>query len=369
MYQADLEVIASCEARGDTTITARKLERWRQQPGVLPRRPVARTIGKRGTSSVSPSGYVGRVLAVSAAVRSGLALRHVPIALFTDGHSVDLEALRASYLDLFGSMSKMSAGAGVKPGDDPLDQADALGRAMAGHLGGSMLAPMARRARKVAKQAGQRGGDAPRLLLESALSAALSGLWAGEAPSLEGTEELLTLIGLKDGQDVATSARHLGETSLETIEAAVHMAREEQWQTAREMSDLIIRYFGSRHRGEELTLPLELRLPGLEMQIPDDAFSRGCLIPQLLGVGEDTVAAARQHAAETEAFERLALQLSAEYRSYIHPRTVAAVAGRDVEFRTGFAAQVRSWVAANPADARLLGFNLDDSSAEASPAN
>ena len=185
VYQADLEVIISCEARGDRTITARKLERWRQQPGVPPQRPVAHTIGKRGTSSVSPEGYVERVLAVPAAVRLGLALRHVPIALFADGHLVDREALRASYLDLFGSMSKMSAGAGVKPDDDPLDQADALGRAMAGHLGGSMLAPMARRARQVAKQAGQRGRDAPHLLLESALSAALAGLWAGEAPSLE----------------------------------------------------------------------------------------------------------------------------------------------------------------------------------------
>ena len=189
--------------------------------------------------------------------------------------------------------------------------------------------------------------------------------WRGAVA--RGTEELLTLIGLKDEQDLATSARHLGETSLEAIEAAVRMAGEDQWRTAREMSDLIIRYFGSRHRGEELTLPLEVRLPGLEMQIPDDAFSRGCLIPQFLGVGEDMVVTARQRAAETEAFERLALELSAEHRPYIHPRTVAVVAGRDVKFRTGFAAQVRSWVAANPADARLLGFNPNVSSANAGP--
>jgi hypothetical protein len=357
-YGADVRVIAACANRGDATITARKLERWRQA-GCLPIRPVERGPGLRGTSTVNSEGYVDQVLAISDSLRSRVALRYVPIALFADGYPVDLEVVRAAYLNLIEALAKVLPIGGAKSHDELLDQVDNLARTMAGHLGGSMLAPMAKRARQVAKQAGSGAKGESRRLLEAALSAAFAGLWAGQEPSIEGTGEVLTLIGLKDGQDLSTSARHLGETSIMAIEAAVRAADQEQWHCAREMVDLTCRYMRARRGVEELTLAQDLRLPGLELEIPQGSFPRGCLIPQLLLIGDDERAFVRNLTAGTEAFERLAVDSPERFRPYLQPQVGPSLAEQSEEFRVQFARQVHEWVTANPRDAQLLGFETE----------
>lgn len=148
VYDADGDVIAACAARGDTTITARKLERWRQA-GCLPPRAAEHRPGQRGSAAANPDGYADQVIAISAALAARVALRHVPIALFADGFPVELDALRAAYLDLVGSLRKAFATAAGEH-EDPLDAADAAAVAFAVRLGGSMLAPMAARARGAA---------------------------------------------------------------------------------------------------------------------------------------------------------------------------------------------------------------------------
>ena len=306
----------------------------------------------RGTSSANPEGYVDQIMAVSAAVRARVALRFVPISLFADGYPVDLEVIRAAYVELIADMSKVFPRVEAEPADELLDQLDNFARTLVGHLGGSMLAPMAKRARQVAKQSGSGGRDEPRRLLEAALSAALGGLWAGEVPSAEGTGELLALIGIRDGQDLAISAQHLGQTNLSAIDAAVRVVTVEQWQSAREMVALIYRY--QQARRHILALSPDLHMPGLEMEMPSDPLSRGCLIPLQLLISDDERAFARQRADNMEAFERLAIHTPAQFRLYLQPEAVDAYASESEEFRTAFERHIREWIAANPADAKLL---------------
>src|SRR5579884_1344381 len=180
VHDADGEVIAACAARGDSTVTARKLERWRQA-GCVPARLVEHRAGLAVSVSANPDGYVDQVLAISAALRGGLALRRVPIALFADGYPVEFDALRSAYLDLVGSLRTMAAKvAGAH--DDPLDAADAVAVAFAARLGESMLAPMLARARQTARQAGAGSRQGAHDLLTGRLVLRSAGCWSARLP-------------------------------------------------------------------------------------------------------------------------------------------------------------------------------------------
>lgn len=339
VHDADGEVIAACAARGDGTVTARKLERWRQA-GCLPARRAEHRAGLRGSVSANPDGYVEQVLAISAA------LRLVPIALFAEGFAVGFDALRSAYLDLVGSLRTMAAKvAGAH--DDPLDAADAVAVAFAARLGDSLLAPMLARARQAARQAGAGGRQGAHDLLAGALSAAFGGLLVGQAPSLEGAGELLALAGLADGQDLQISARHLAETNVENIEQAVRGADQDQWFEARGMVESIYLYMRRRASAERLLLPAEQRLPGLDLELPDDAFSRGCLIPQQLLINDYERDFAQRRA---RAMDALATHLESAFAA-TDPHDVV----QDGEQRRASAlACLSSWVQTHPQDKELL---------------
>ncbi len=359
VHDADGEVIAACAARGEGTVTARKLERWRQA-GCLPARPVEHRAGLAGSVSANPDGYVDQVLAISAALRGGLALRRVPIALFADGYPVELDALRSAYLDLVGSLRTMAAKvAGAH--DDPLDAADAVAVAFAARLGESMLAPMLARARQTARQAGAGSRQGAHDLLTGALSAAFGGLLVGQAPSLEGAGELLTLAGLADGQDLETSARHLADTNVENIEEAVRGADQDRWFEARRMAEAISLYMRRRASAERLLLPAEQRLPGLDLVLPEDAFSRGCLIPQQLLIGDYERDFAQRRA---RAMDSLATHLESALASS-EPHDAA----EDGDQRRARAlACLNAWVQTHPQEKQLvLGIDPDGPSADDLP--
>jgi hypothetical protein len=346
VYEADGEVVAQCAARGDATVTARRLERWRQA-GCLPTRPAEHRTGLRGSASANPAGYVEQVLAISTALRGGLALRYVPVALFADGYPVELDALRAGYLALLADLRTISTKVAGSH-DDPLDAADAAAVAFTARLGASMLAPMSARARQaVSARPGRHERGEARALVEGALSAAFGGLLAGQTPSPEGTRELLTLAGLDDGQDMETSARHLAAANVDAIEHAVDAAPWGQWLEARRMVEAIYLYMRRRKRAERLALPPGQRLPGLELELPDDAFSRGCLIPQQLVISEAERDFARRRATAMDALTT-------------HLETGATADDPDdadehgEQRRANARARLEAWTAAHPTDTRLL---------------
>lgn len=349
VHRADADVIVQCAARGDETITVRKLERWRQAK-CLPARQATHPAGIRGTATVSPEGYVEQVLAISALLRSGLALRYVPLALFADGFQIEVEALRSACLDLSRKLRQWFL---ELAGDhaDPLDQADAIARGMTTKLGGSLLAPMANRARK-ATVAGSGGRREANNVLASALSAAFTGLFAGQEPSIEGTGELLDLAGLLDSQDLPTSARHLADTSLDSLERAVLNADEAEWISARSMVQAIYRYVRRRVTVEELLLAPGERLSGLILDLPEDAFSRGCLIPQQLVIGDDEREFARRRA---EAVDVVATTLEEELAG------MPADTAEGVEQRRARAGQVFAALASAQPETVRLAFDVEAS--------
>ena len=118
-------VIEECRARG-LEITARQLEQWRS---LLLERIVEHEEGLRGSRSANPPGYVDQVVAIAEALKSGIPLREVPLALFLQGFPVELEVLQAAYLDILARLRRevdtFNAKAGTV-GSEPLDRVDAI---------------------------------------------------------------------------------------------------------------------------------------------------------------------------------------------------------------------------------------------------
>jgi hypothetical protein len=307
VYGADADVISACAARG-VTIDARQLERWRQA-SCLPDRAVGWPGGERGSTTANPAGYVDQVLAVAAAVRGRVALRHVPIVLFAEQLPVTLRALRSAYLDLLENLRKIPAKVAGSGSTDPLDLADATAVYMASRLHGSILAPMTVRARRAARKSEVSGRDGSRHMVEDALSTALSALLVGERPTVEGIRNLLSLAGLADDQNLDMSARHFAEANIDRITAAVHAADWREWNRARQTAEAILLYMRRRKDAERLVLAVEQRLPGLALALPTDAFGRGCLIPQQLVVSEAEQEIVFKRA---EAMDNLAAHLEAK---------------------------------------------------------
>jgi hypothetical protein len=132
VYGADREVIEDCRTRG-YEITARQLERWRF---FLPDRIAGHEQGLRGSRSANPPGYADQVITLAEALKSGIPLREVPLALFLRGFTVKLEVLRAAYLDILTRLQQeidtFTAKIGIA-GGDPADQLDATAVHMAAH--------------------------------------------------------------------------------------------------------------------------------------------------------------------------------------------------------------------------------------------
>jgi hypothetical protein len=125
-------VIEDCRGRG-YEITARQLERWRP---LLPGRIAGHEQGLRGSRSVNSPGYADQVIAIAETLQSGIPLREMPLALFLRGFTVELEALRAAYLDILTrlqqEMDTFTARIGAGE-DEPADQLDAAAAHMAAH--------------------------------------------------------------------------------------------------------------------------------------------------------------------------------------------------------------------------------------------
>jgi hypothetical protein len=361
VFEADREVIAACAACGETGITARRLERWRQV-GCLPRRVVVHRRGLRGSATVNQGGYGDQVLATAAALRSGLSLRNVPVALFMDGFDIEPDVLKGVYTGLFAAARTIVVKYAEDSGgelDDVLDVADGMTRLSLEYADRTPLARFKRRARELAAKSGKpRRAEAEHLLV-AAMSAMCTALWAGVAPTPEGTRTLVRVAGLDVGQDYEAEAQNLGTASFDRLEAVVREAPPEQWLDARRGVDLMYRFVRARRVFEELTLPPEERLSGLELLLAGDApFLRGCLIPHHLLLMRDGVDLVpfEQAAARTEAMSRLALALPEEFRPYLPEQKELELAQMTDAFRVRFMDTVRGWAAANPADARALGW-------------
>jgi hypothetical protein len=353
VYGADREVIRDCRALG-YEITARQLERWRP---LLPGRIAGHEQGLRGSRSENPPGYADQVIAIAETLKSGIPLREVPLALFLRGFTVELEVLRAAYLDILTRLQQeidtFTARIGVA-GDEPADQLDAAAAHMAAHARRNTVGRRWQaRARQAIKQR-QIQADSVQALLSGVLSAALTGPFAGSPATPEGIAEVLVVFGLSDGQDPQQLADHLATMSLGAITRAVRTATLEQWLAARADLAELRRYVELRQRIEVRSAPPELRLAGLDDFLSEDLIFRAAQVPALLIVGTNEWREnLRSERARWEAVESLLLVIPEKYH---HPFLRNQLpAGAVEELRP----DAEAWVEQHPREAELLNMSPD----------
>lgn len=349
VYEADSEVIEACRARG-VEVTARQLERWRP---LLPARHVEHAKGERGSRTVNPPGYVEQVIVIAEAIRARIPLRQVPLVLFTGGWLVEIEVLRASYLDVFTYLTReidrvtTSAGPGLH---DPNDQPDILAVRMAANTRRNrMFQRWEERAQRVVKS-GQAGEVSnARSFFASVLSAALTGPVTGVAASSEGMSEALTVFGLNDGQDPGHVAEHLASVTFAAVGHAIRSATWEQFATARADLANMLRLAQTRSRVEARILPPSQQLEGLGDLSTDEPVSRAALIAGLLVIGNE---AWRQdlhtELARWEALDQLTSVLPERLHRYLPEQQLPE------EIIQELAPIVIRWAENHPAEANIL---------------
>ena len=354
LFLADNEVIAACEARGETSVTARKLERWRQA-GCLPTRAVEHAVGVRGSQTANSDGYVDQVIATAELMRRRVALRLAPLALFAQGYLIDIETLRAAYADVFAQFKAVFDAASRDESHEPqdaLDHADGVARAFAARVNGPVLTRWKQEARRRARG---RSAESVDQIMAAALSVAFTGLIAGQAPSPEGIGEVLALAGLDGGQDRDISARFWAGVSLDRITAAIQSASLGQWVAARDDLDCLLEFARLRHSVEERVLPAGRRLTGLDIAQAGDPMHRSYLIPQQLLLADEVRASMRAGLEELQAWDRLLNALPEKFHRFVASNTESALAAKSHAFRAELASALRTWTAAHPREAVLLG--------------
>ena len=348
VYGADRAVIEECRARG-LEITARQLERWRS---LLPERIVEHEEGLRGSRSANPPGYVDQVVAIAEALKSGIPLREVPLALFLQGFPVELEVLQAAYLDILARLRRevdtFNAKAGTV-GSEPFDQVDAIAAHMAARARRSTTGRRwEARARKAIRQR-KIEADSVQTLLSGVLSAAFIGPFAGTPATPEGIAEVLEVFGLNDGQDPQQVADHLATMSLDAIAQAVATATMDQWIAARADLTAMERYIELRRQVEALGKPAELRLTGLDDFSSQDLISRAAQVPALLIVGTDEWRERlRTELAPLQALESLLSMIPEKYHRPLLQNQLSADAVKELR------PKAEAWVKQHPSEAESL---------------
>jgi hypothetical protein len=336
-------------------ITARQLERWRP---LLPERVVEHAEGLRGSRSVNPPGYVDQVIAIDETLKSGIPLREVPLALFLRGFSVQLEVLRAAYLDILARLRREIDTVNAQVGSaasDPGDQIDAMAARMAARARRSTTGRRwEARARQAIRQR-KIEADSVQTLLSGVLSAALTGPFAGTAATPGGIAEVLLVLGLNDGQDPQQLADHLAAMNLDAIAQAVETATLDQWIAARADLTEMQRYIDVRRQIEARSAPAELQLSGLNDFSSQDLISRAAQVPALLIIGTDEWRKnLRAELARWEALDSLLSVIPEKYHQPLLQNQLPAEAIQELR------PQAEAWVKEHPRKAELLNIGVND---------
>ncbi|MCE7010044.1 hypothetical protein LWC34_45640 [Kibdelosporangium philippinense] len=303
-----------------------------------------------------------QVIAVHDLVATGVSLREAPMVLFASGYPIELESLRAAYLDLFGRLSQAvnTVAPSIKGAAlDPGERADAVAVAVVGKVRrGSHLHRWEQRARQ-SMQHGKKRADV-RAFLGGAVSAAMAGLIEGEMASPKGAHEALIVAGLDVVQDPAAVAESLAAIDLHALIDAVASAQTADWVTARQDLQDVLHVAASYQRVEATIRPNNPRLPGLA-DTSADGTTLYVHIPTLLVLATDEWRTAlQQHLTMLEAVERLLADLPAEFHSYLDQQNQGELAIQSASFRHELVARLVAWYEAHPEDARILGLAPPD---------
>ena len=353
VYKADREVIEECRTRG-YEISARQLERWRS---LLPDRVVEYEEGLRGSRSVNPPGYVDQVIAIAEALKSGLPMREVPLALFLREFPVELGVLRSAYLDILGRVRRVfdTFNAGTRPdATDSADQLDAVAAHMAARARRSGTGRRwEARARQAIRQR-QIQAESARTLLSGVLSAALIGPFAGSQATSEGIAEVLEVFGLNDGQDPQQVASTLAAMNLDAITRVVQTATMDQWTAARTDLNEMRRYVELREQVEVHTMPAELRLAGLNDFSSHDVISQAAQIPGLLIIATDEWRESLpSQLAPLEALNSFLSVIPDEYHGPVLQNQLSEETLKELR------PQAQAWAKQHPREAGLLNMSTD----------
>jgi hypothetical protein len=347
---ANLDLIAELAAMGITSVTSRKLERWRQA-GALPRM-LRESRGRAGTVTRWPPGTARQVAALVGLLDQGVTLRRCPVALFVLGFSIDVAVLRACYLDLYREIETGLAGLAPDPAEvpDPLDRADAVAQSVVRGAGRrSMTRRWERRIRR----------DAPRAVtlarLQDALFTTMTGLVAGETPTAEGISDLLSVAGLDGQQDPGAVAGVLSSLHQERTVAVIRDATLADWEQARAACADMFEWMRLQRAAETLVWDDEQRLTGLDdfARFFDDStiVSRAELIPAFLVLATpDWVDALTVQLGQLRAFAAISADL---------PQVFGPAAVRDQRTMTDrqreeAAVLIAEWARAHPEEAAIL---------------
>jgi hypothetical protein len=357
-YAADREVIDACRAQG-FEVTARQLERWRP---FLPERDVEHVKGIRGSRTTSVPGYVEAVIAIAEALRAGLPLRRVPLALFARGLPVRAEVLKTAYLDLLRYVTHeiRRIGADEDSGSyDPDDIADVLAIRITAHGRRDTTFPWAaKRAEEAARQAEE--AVSGRSLLAGAWSAALTGPVTGMPASDAGITEALTVFGLNDGQDPRHVADHLALFTFSAISEAIQSATLEQWNTAREDLAAMKQPAGERRQAEARLFPEAQQLVGLDALSTSDPVYHAAFIAGLLVVANDEWRQnLRSELARWEAMNKLLSMLPKKFDRFLLQEQPTDEVLRELR------PILIEWAAQHPAEASLLNTEPDQGAPQA----
>ncbi|MBS2545508.1 hypothetical protein KGQ19_01360 [Catenulispora sp. NL8] len=353
---ADQETIVACRERGETGVTARKLERWRQA-GCLPARDHVHVAGVPGSRSTNPDGYVDQVMAVATLMRSGIKLVEGPIALFADGYPVRLEKLKDSYSHFLTWLKRRLTEIAVKQMPEvhvAADIADAAARVLAQHVAGTVLAPWRQRARKMTKSSPAGEKTSGQQYLDGALSTLLTAVFAGEVPSSEGVGEALTVAGFNDGQDFDRAAEKMASSSLDRMTEAVHSASVDDFIAAREIVDGAYRYAAAQTRMGQALQPGGMSLPGLAEIGPDIPIARTLMVPYLLSFTAEDHEIARAKIRASEAEDHLMAHLPPHLVRFMGPIAEADLSKESQEVRDEAASYWESFEVSYPEDAEII---------------
>jgi len=252
-------VIAAAAAAG-AVVTARQLERWRQDGWIDA--PARRHLGRRGSSADYPPETVAQVVALASAARRRYPMHRAILDLFAEGRPVGEGALHQAYDDLLTGLARgiqsEAEREGVKPAvgaaPDPFDVAEAVS---------PKLASYARRTRTGRSWSARvpKGAASPSEVLESVFTNLALVLLTGEGSSVDGLDEMLQIGGVSPSDDAAPHpvglARLLKGLTLERLRERARDASLDELVRARDEWRLLVDH-------SVLLVSVRARIGGLE---------------------------------------------------------------------------------------------------------
>jgi hypothetical protein len=357
-------VIAAAAAAG-AVVTARQLERWRQDGWIDA--PVRRHLGRRGSSADYPPETVAQVIALASAARRRYPMHRAILDLFAEGRPVGERALHQAYDELFTGLARglsseaaredLEPAVGMAP--DPFDVAEAVS---------PKLAAYARRSRTGRRWSARvpKGGASRNEVLQSVFTNLALVMLTGEGSSEEGIDEVLQIGGVSPSDDAAPHPvlldRILNGLTLERLRERARDASLDELVRARDEWRLLVDH-------SALLVSVRARIGGLEAfpgapavaeMHPDTTSLAGGAVGMLLlreafGARLDAILDdRRRHLPWLRATAILLDDLPREAHPFMESGGVARLMQEPAERRERILTAVRSAVARHPEEAAVV---------------